>query len=178
MPATEYSIASTQSALPTNPAIGTCGGCTVGTTTTAESYTPAATALAGGTAYYWEVQALAASGSSLNGPWSSVSNFITPAGDFSLSASPSSLTIAPGGSGTSTVTLTAINNFSGTVTPTCAVSSSLAGVTCAVSDFGTNNSRHRHHNCFHYRNDLSARCPAALASAHGGWPPLPCLASC
>ncbi len=133
-------IAPLQSALPTSLAIGTCGGCTAGTTTTAATYTPASTALAGGTAYYWEVQALAASGSSLNGPWSSVSNFITPAGDFSLSASPSSLTIAPGGSATSTVTLTAINNFSGTVTPTCAVSSSLAGVTCAISTSGTSNS--------------------------------------
>ena len=128
-------IASTQSALPTNPSVATCGGCAVGTTTTTNSYTPAATALAGGTTYYWEVQAVAPSGQIA--AWSTVSNFITPAGDFSLSASPSSVTIAPGGSGTSTLTLTSINNFAGSVTVTCAVSSSLAGVTCALGTFNT-----------------------------------------
>jgi hypothetical protein len=132
-------IAPTQSALPTNPAVGTCGGCAAGTTTTAASYIPTATALVGSTVYYWEVQALAASGSGQNGAWSSVSNFTTVPADFSLSASPSTLTVAPGNSGTSTLTLTPINNFSASVSFTCSVPSSLAGVTCSVGALGTNN---------------------------------------
>ena len=132
-------VAPTQAALPTNPAVGTCGGCSLGTTTTAASYTPAASGLVGGTTYYWEVQALAPSGSGQSGAWSSVSNFATAASDFSLSAAPSSLTIAPGTSGTSTLTLTPINNFSATPTFTCSASSSLAGVTCSAGALGSNN---------------------------------------
>jgi hypothetical protein len=125
-------IAATQSALPTNPAAGTCGGCSVGTTTTAVTYTPSATALVGATTYYWEVQALAPSGSGQNAFWSGVSSFKSGAPDFSLSATPSTLTIAPGANGTSTLTLTSINNFSATPTFTCTASSSLAGITCSV----------------------------------------------
>jgi hypothetical protein len=131
-------IAATQSALPTNPSAGTCGGCSVGTTTTAASYTPSATALEGATTYYWEVQALAPSGSGQNAFWSGVSSFTSGAPDFSLSASPSSLTINPGASGTSTLTLTPINNFTGSPTFTCSVASTLAAVTCSVGTL-TNN---------------------------------------
>ena len=58
---------------------------------------------------------------------------------FSLSASPSSLTINPGYSGTSTVTLTLTNNFSGSITFSCNVSSTLAGVTCLLGTFNTSN---------------------------------------
>jgi hypothetical protein len=101
-------------------------------TLTAASFIPIATELAGGTTFYWEVQALAPSGGGQNGAWSTVSSFTTAPGDFSLSVSPTTLTIAPGGSATSTLTMTPINNFSGLLGYSCSVSSSLAGVYCAV----------------------------------------------
>ncbi|MGD0222288.1 MAG: protease pro-enzyme activation domain-containing protein [Terriglobia bacterium] len=129
-------IAAVQSALPTNSAVGTCGGCAVGTTTTGTSYTPSASALVGGTTYYWEVQALAPSGQ--NADWSSVFSFTTAAPDFSLSVSPTSLTIAPGANGTSTLTLTPINNIpTSSVTFTCSTGT-LTGVTCSVGTLGAN----------------------------------------
>jgi hypothetical protein len=130
-------IATTQSALPISASVGTCGGCSIGATTSAASYTPAATGLAGGTTYYWEVQALSSS-SGVYGIWSSVSSFTTAPGDFSLSVSPSSLTIAPGGSATSTLTLTPTNGFSATPTFSCTVASTLSGVTCAVGSLSGN----------------------------------------
>jgi hypothetical protein len=132
-------ISPLQALLPTNPAVGTCGGCSAGTTTTAASYTPSTSDLAAGTTYYWEVQALAPSGSGQSGAWSSVSNFATAASSFSLSAAPSSLTVAPGASGTATLTLTPINNFSATPTFSCGASSSLAGVTCSVGTLSSSN---------------------------------------
>jgi hypothetical protein len=132
-------VATTTSALPLNPAVGTCGGCVVNATTTSASYTPAGNALVGSTTYYWEVQALAPAGSGQNGAWSSISSFAGGAPDFSLSASPSTITIAPGTSGTSTLTLTPLNNFSGSPTFTCVASSGLAGVSCSVGALGSNN---------------------------------------
>ena len=132
-------ISPIQALLPTNPTVGTCGGCSAAATTTAASYTPAASDLIGGTTYYWEVQALAPSGSGQSGAWSAVSTFATAASSFSLSAAPASLTIAPGASGTSTLTLTPINNFSATPTFACGASSSLAGVTCSVGTLSSNN---------------------------------------
>jgi len=131
-------IATTQSALPANPSEGTCGGCSVGTTTTASSYTPGASSLAASTTYFWEVQALVPSGGSQTAAWSSISNFTTGATDFSLSASPNSLAINPGASGTSTLTLTPVNGFSATPTLTCAASSTLVGVTCTVGALSNN----------------------------------------
>jgi hypothetical protein len=129
-------IASTESLLPTSPAVGTCGGCAVGATTTGTSYTPSATSLVGGTTYYWEVQALAPSGQ--NAFWSSVFSFTTAAPDFSLAVSPTSVTIAPGASGASTLTLTPINNIdTSSVTFTCSTGS-LTGVTCSVGSLGSN----------------------------------------
>lgn len=130
-------IASTQSALPTSPAVGTCEGCSLAATTTGATYTPPVTVLDEDIKYYWEVQALAASGGQ-NGTWSSVSNFAIAAPDFSLSASPSSFTISPGSSGTSTLTLTPINNFTATPAFTCTASSSLTGVTCSVGTLSNN----------------------------------------
>jgi hypothetical protein len=129
-------IAPTASLLPTSPAVGTCGSCAAGATTTGTSYTPSATSLVGGTTYYWEVQALAPSGQ--NASWSSVFSFTTAAPDFSLAVSPTSVTIVPGASGTSTLTLTPINNIStSTITFTCSTGS-LTGVTCAVGPLGSN----------------------------------------
>ena len=51
--------------------------------------------------------------------------------DYQLSASPSTLTIQPGSSGTSTVTVTPQSNFTGPVSFSCSVASSLTNVTCS-----------------------------------------------
>jgi hypothetical protein len=135
-------IAKTPGVLPTNPAVGTCSGCSTGTKVNATSYTapsaPAAGNLAAGT-YYWQVKALSSS-NGVYGAWSSVFSFTTVPGDFSLSASPGTLTMTPGSSATSTLTFTPINGLSGSsVTFSCSVSSTLAGVTCAVGALDTNN---------------------------------------
>jgi hypothetical protein len=132
-------IAPTQAALPTSPSVGTCGDCAIGTTTTAASYTAAASALSGGITYYWEAQALVPSGSGQNAAWSSVSSFTTVVPGFTLSATPGSLAMSPGTSQTSTLTLTPNNSFSATPSFTCAVSSALLGVTCSVGIYNTSN---------------------------------------
>jgi len=135
-------VASSPTMLTTNPALASCGGCSILDTTTgnsATSYTPAAN-LATNTLYYWEVQALEPSGSSGTAAWSSVFVFSTGTPDFSLSVSPGTLTMAPGGSGASTLTLSPIDNFlPSSVTFTCNVPSALAGVTCAVGALNGNN---------------------------------------
>ena len=135
-------IATTQGVLPTNPAVETCQGCATGTTTTSASYTPpsapAAGNLAAGT-YYWQVKALAPL-SGVYGAWSSVSTFTTVPPDFSLSASPNTLTMNAGNSGTSTLTLTLLNGLSSSsVNLACSVSSTLVGVTCSVGALNSNN---------------------------------------
>jgi len=54
--------------------------------------------------------------------------------DFSLSATPTSFTIsAPGASGSTTVSASAINNFSGTVNLTCSLQSTMTYSTCSLS---------------------------------------------
>jgi len=129
-------ISATESVLPTSPAVGTCGGCSIGATTSGTSYTPSSTSLVGGTTYYWEVQALAPAGQ--NGAWSAIASFTAVAGDFSLSVSPTSLTIPPGASGTSTLTLTPVNNIAtSSITFTCSTGT-LTGVTCLVGALGSN----------------------------------------
>ncbi len=135
-------IAKTPGVLPTNPAVGSCSGCSTGTKVNATSYTapsaPAAGNLAAGT-YYWQVKALSSS-SGVYGVWSSVFSFTTVPGDFSLSASPGTLTMTPGSSATSTLSFTPINGLSGSsVTFSCSVSSTLAGVTCSVAALDNNN---------------------------------------
>src|SRR5207247_7472153 len=51
-----------------------------------------------------------------------VTYHVTPAPDFSLSASPTSLSILQGSSGKSTITVTSLNSFTGTVTMAASVS--------------------------------------------------------
>jgi len=135
-------IATTQGVLPTNPAVGSCSGCSIGTRANANSYTPPSAPTAGNLAagtYYWEVKALSSS-SGVYGAWSNVFSFATVPGDFSLSASPGALTVNPGSSATSTLTFTPINGLSGnSVTFTCSVSITLAGVTCSVGALNGNN---------------------------------------
>jgi hypothetical protein len=127
-------VAPTQAALPTDPAVGTCGGCVIGMTTSTgvNSYTPGASALAASTTYYWEVQALSSS-SGLYGTWSSIWSFTTGDADFQMASASSSLTLTAGSSGTRTITVTPVNGFSGDVTLACDVSSTLTGVTCSFS---------------------------------------------
>ncbi len=55
----------------------------------------------------------------------------TPVPDFSMSSSPTSLTLTQGGSGTSTISVTAINGFGGTVGLT--VAGCPSGATCSLS---------------------------------------------
>jgi hypothetical protein len=135
-------VASSPTMLTTNPALTACSGCTIFDTTSgnsATSYTPAA-ALAASTLYYWEVQALEPSTSSGTAAWSNVFVFSTGTPDFTLTVSPGTLDMAPGGSGTSTLTLTPIDYFlPGSVTFTCSVPSTLAGVTCTVGALSGNN---------------------------------------
>ena len=53
-------------------------------------------------------------------------------GDIQLTASPTTLTVTPGASATSTITVIPQNHFSGPVTLTCSVSKSLIDVSCSV----------------------------------------------
>ncbi len=52
--------------------------------------------------------------------------------DISISSNPTSATIQPGSSTTSTITVGSIRGFSGTVSFACTVASSLSGVTCSL----------------------------------------------
>ncbi len=65
--------------------------------------------------------------------WKSFVPASSQGANFQLSLSPASLTVASGSSGSATVTVTAINGFTGSVDFSCTVASSLTGVTCAVS---------------------------------------------
>jgi subtilase family serine protease len=72
--------------------------------------------------------------------WTSVSS--TPASkastdpDFQLALSPPNLTVSPGGSGTSQVSVTSINGFAAAVSLSCSVPAALTGVTCSISGTG------------------------------------------
>jgi subtilase family serine protease len=52
--------------------------------------------------------------------------------DFSLTLTPSTVSVAPGASATSSVAVSAVNNFNGNVTFSCSVASTLANVSCSV----------------------------------------------
>jgi pseudomonalisin len=70
-------------------------------------------------------------------------NEFSTAPDFQPSLSASSMTLTAGASGnvgTSTLTITARNGFSGTIAFACSVSSSLPGTTCSVSPASLNSS--------------------------------------
>ena len=60
-------------------------------------------------------------------------NLITQWGsDFNVTLAPTTLTVNPGTSGTSTVQVAALSGFAGTVSFTCAVPSTLANTTCSI----------------------------------------------
>jgi subtilase family serine protease len=60
--------------------------------------------------------------------------------DIQLSSNPSTLTVRAGSSGTATISVSPYKNFTGTVSFSCAVSSSLAGVTCSLPSTTVNTS--------------------------------------
>jgi hypothetical protein len=127
-------ITTSPSMLTTNPT-ATCSACV---TTASTSYTPA-TALAANTLHYWQVQALEPNPGSGVAAWSAPFVFNTGTPDFSLSVSPTSLTLSPGSSGTATLTLTPIDNFvPANATLSCSLTSTLAGVACSVGSMGGN----------------------------------------
>lgn len=66
-------VAASASALPSDPAVQTCSGCQVNTTTNDLSYVPAVS-LIGGETYYWQVQGRV---TGKNGLWSSRASFKT-----------------------------------------------------------------------------------------------------
>jgi hypothetical protein len=161
-------VASSASALPASSSVTACASCVISATTSSPTYTPSASALARGTTYYWEVQAVAPAGSGQSAAWSGVSSFTTAVPDFSLAAAPSSVTIAPGASGTSTITLTPINNLSpSSVTFTCTVASALAGVTCTVGSLNASNMATLTINAVTSARNFPA--PPRL-NRFGGWP--------
>jgi hypothetical protein len=108
-------------------------GCNLGKVKLAEvtgtTYTD--TQVANGRTYYYNVVAAGAS-NSCYGPASNCANG-TPSGtpDFSLSCSPSSLTVQQGNSGTSICTVTSTGGFSAAVTLSCA--NLPAGVSCGYN---------------------------------------------
>jgi hypothetical protein len=108
-------------------------GCNMGKARIAEvtgtSYTD--TQVANGRTYYYNVVAAGASNSCYGRASNCASG--TPSGtpDFSLSCSPSSLSVQQGSSGTSTCTVTSTGGFSSSVSLSCA--SLPAGVSCGYS---------------------------------------------
>ena len=69
-------VATSQAALPRNPALGSCASCVINAAvgTSVTSFTPT-TALAAGTTYYWQVHALTPGTVSYFADWSTIRNF-------------------------------------------------------------------------------------------------------
>jgi subtilase family serine protease len=65
--------------------------------------------------------------------WTTVSPPQGNGPDFQLSISPASLTVTRGGSGNATLSVSAVNGFTGAINLTCSVPSTLTGTTCSVS---------------------------------------------
>jgi hypothetical protein len=61
-------------------------------------------------------------------------------GDIELTATPATVTVQPGSSATATVSVSPVNQFSGEVSFSCSVSTSLYGVTCSVPSTTVNTS--------------------------------------
>jgi subtilase family serine protease len=65
--------------------------------------------------------------------WASGSSRGGPTPNYQLAPAPAALSLAAGGSATSTITLSPSGSFAGTVNFTCSVGSGLSGVSCSVS---------------------------------------------
>ncbi len=116
--ATSYRIfvATTPSALPTDPSSSTCGtGCVLSATPPGTTYTPASGILSGSTTYYWEVSA---TGSGQNGNWSGIFSFTTApsaGNDFSLLVTPNSQSVNGSGTVGYAISTTTISGASQTI---------------------------------------------------------------
>ena len=97
--------------------------------TSGTSYTD--TQVANGRTYYYNVVAAGASNSCYGRASNCANGTPTSSPDFSLSCSPSSLSVQQGNSGTSTCTVTSTGGFSSPVSLSCG--SLPAGVTCAYN---------------------------------------------
>ena len=105
-------IATSSSALTSDPTASTCGGCVINDTPAGTSDIPSG--LQPATTYYWEVHGRS---SAEYGTWSSINSFTTAGGggSFSISASPTSQTVTQGQTATYTVTVQSSGGFSGPV---------------------------------------------------------------
>jgi hypothetical protein len=135
-------IATSPAYLTTNPLTSTCSQCSfVELTPPNTNSFNLSSSLATNTLYYWQVQAieLPVPGGG-TAAWSNVFVFNTGTPDFTLSGLPSSVSIAPGGTSTPTLTVAPVSGFlPNTLVFSCAVSSTLVGVTCTVGSLGGNN---------------------------------------
>jgi N-acetylneuraminic acid mutarotase len=123
-------VATNAAALPTDPTSSTCGsGCLINQTPTGTTYSPPPGVLSAETQYFWEVHAR----SPLQyGDWSLVSSFTAgQPSSFALSNG-GPVTVSPGNSGTTALTVTPTGGFTGQVNFACAVSGSPTGLTCSA----------------------------------------------
>jgi fibronectin type 3 domain-containing protein len=112
-------------------------GTLVGNVTTGTSYTN--TGLTASTTYYYVVEAVDTAGSSSPSSQTSATTPASgPAPDFTLGASPATLSVTAGNSGTETVTVTPENGFSTTSTVAFTCSGLPTGATCSFTPAAVN----------------------------------------
>ena len=136
-------------------------------------------ALAGSTTYYWEVQALAPSGSGQNGTWSSVSNFTTVRCGFFAQRFTQHPDHCPRKQRNVHAHLdTRSTTFPRSLSFTCSVPQLARRSHLLGRRFRHQQHGHGHHHRFFLCDVLSGAAPRILASAAGGWPAWPCFACC
>jgi pimeloyl-ACP methyl ester carboxylesterase len=110
-------VATNPADLPTDPSSSTCGvGCILSASPAQATYVPGIGILSAGATYYWEASA---TGSGLNGNWSSIYSFTTSSvapNDFALQVSPTSQSLSQSGSVGYNVTATTISGLAQSIT--------------------------------------------------------------